>query len=90
MTALTPSQRELVRLSLLRYLDAAEGFGLGEGILLSSIRAEGFRVVDESILQKELQYLQDKGFIAVAEKTISPELRRWRITANGRDLLAQN
>ena len=90
MTPLTPSQRELVRLSLLRYLDAAEGFGLGEGILLSSIRAEGFRVVDEASLQKELQYLQDKGFVAVAEKTISPELRRWRITANGRDLLAQN
>ena len=90
MTALTPSQRELVRLSLLRYLDAAEGFGLGEGILLSSIRAEGFRVVDEAGIQKELQYLQDKGFVAVAEKTISPELRRWRITANGRDTLAQN
>ena len=82
-------QREIVRLSLLRHLDAATGAtaGLGEALLRSLIGAEGSRVTEEQ-LKAELQYLEDKGFVRPAPKQISPELKLWQITAAGRDFFA--
>ena len=38
----------------------------------------------------ELRYLTDKGFVETPPKTISPEIQTWRITAAGRDWLAQH
>ena len=85
---MTATEREQVRLSLLRYCAAADRFGLHVAFLLQAIRNEGFRVVDLAELERELEYLVEKGLVAAAEKPISPDLRTFRATAAGRDYLA--
>lgn len=82
------SQRENIRLSLLRHCDAAEQFALAAPLLLQFLRNEGFRELDAPALRAELRYLADKGLLATLPKTISPENEAWRITAAGRDFLA--
>lgn len=87
---MNPTDREQIRLSLLRYLDAAAGrrFGLTDAVLLQHIRSEGFPAGDAE-LDAEIDYLAGKGLIETAAKTISPENRAWKITSAGRDLYAQ-
>ncbi len=85
---MTPQQREQTRLSLLRYCDAAEQFGLATPLLLQFLRNEGLRSLTVAGLRAELQYLADKDLLAAIPKTISPENEAWRITAEGRDFLA--
>jgi hypothetical protein len=84
------AQREQLRLSLLRYLDrdGSAMFGLPTKRLQVNARSEGFTVTYD-IVEAELIYLQDKGLVAEISKTLSPEVRAWRVTAQGRDLLAQ-
>lgn len=84
--------REQLRLSLLRFLDArAESSpkGLGEGLLHQMARAEGRTDLAQATVRTELQYLADKGLVDVSEKVLSPENRQWRITAQGRDAYAE-
>jgi len=87
---MNPQTREQVRLSLLRYLDAAAGRrnGLAESVLRQFLISEGFTLTNEE-LAAELEYLRGKGLAAPAEKQISPENRAWVITAEGRDHYAQ-
>lgn len=82
-------QREQVRLSLLRYCESADQYGLAAGLLLQFVRNEGFRSVTAENLDAEILYLADKGFLSAVIKSISPENRAWRITAAGRDFLAE-
>jgi len=49
----------------------------------------GFPTPQDSALERELQYLEDKAQVAQVLKGISPENRAWRITAAGRDYLAE-
>ena len=85
---MTNQQREQIRLSLLRYCDAAGQFGLADALLLQFIRSEGFRGLTAAQLRAELLYLADKAFLVAVPKIISPENESWRITASGRDFLA--
>jgi hypothetical protein len=85
---LTPEQREQVRLSILRYCESADQYGLAAALLLQFLRSEGFRALSADRLRVELLYLTDKSFLAPVAKPISPENQAWRITANGRDFLA--
>lgn len=86
---MTASEREQLRWSLLRFLDAnATRFGLPTDFLLQQARAEGRLLLQRPELEAELQYLADKGLVEEALKAISPERRSWRITANGRDQYA--
>jgi hypothetical protein len=85
---MTNIQREQIRLSLLRYCEAANEFGLAEALLLQFIRSEGFRALSSAQLRAEILYLADKSFLVAAPKLISPENAAWRITAAGRDFLA--
>ena len=82
-------QLEQIRLSVLRYCDAAGQFGLAAPLLLQFVRSEGFRNLTRAQLESELAYLCDKGLLAPVPKEISPENRLWRITAAGRDFFAQ-
>lgn len=82
--------RELIRISLLRYLARAAEHGLGQTVLWTFLRAEGFRELLRPDVGAELQYLMDKGLVSSMAKDISPELAHWRITATGRDWLAKN
>jgi hypothetical protein len=86
---LTNEQREQLRLSLLRFLDANQTrFGLATAVLLQMARSEGRPDLQKGQLEAELEYLAEKGLAAEALKGISPENRNWRITANGRDYCA--
>lgn len=85
---MTTEQREQIRLSILRYCDSAQGYGLAEPLLVQFLRNEGFRRLTAAQLTTELAYLAEKGFLAIVSKAISPENKLWRITAAGRDLRA--
>ena len=86
---MNPQQREQIRLSLLRYCESADQYGLAGALLLQFLRNEGFRRLTREGLDAELLYLADKGLLIAVEKPVSPENPAWRITAAGRDLLAE-
>ena len=85
---MSPTQREQIRLSILRYCDSADQYGLAATLLLQFIRNEGLRALTSEQLRAELLYLADKSFLVSVTKPISPENPAWRITAAGRDFLA--
>jgi hypothetical protein len=86
---LSSEQREQLRLSLLGFLEANQTrFGLSAALLRQMARSEGRSQLDAETVAAELDYLADKNFIAPVDKKISPENRAWRITADGRDFLA--
>lgn len=85
---MTPATRETVRTKLLLLLAAASELGLTDESLHLQLRLAGLNVSAEES-RAETVYLADKGFVAGVSKDLSPELRRTRITAAGRDVLAQ-
>jgi hypothetical protein len=89
LMSMNPWQTEQARLSLLRYLNEAAPYGLGEPLLLQCLRCEGWIEQDRELV-RELGYLRDKGLVEPALKLISPENPTWRITAAGRDFLARS
>ena len=78
--------RELFRQNLIAQL-AANGVAMKPAALKIGAKTQGFEPTDDE-LDAELQYLADKKFVAPVDKAISPELKRWRITADGRDYAA--
>ena len=86
----TPEQREQLRLSLLRFMeDNASTRGMSAALLMQMSCSEGRSDLALNDVNFELRYLLDKKLIADVGKVISPELAAWRITAEGRDFLAQ-
>jgi len=87
---MNPTDREQFRLALLRYLDedGSLRFGLPSLRLHARARSEAFDV-DLKATDLELDYLREKGLVTELPKTLSPENRAWKLTANGRDFLAQ-
>lgn len=88
---MTPEQRETFREDILRVLDerASDRFGLGVKAVIAFLAQFGFRGASTADVTAELIYLMDKQFVAVVGKVISPENTSWRITAAGRDHIAQ-
>jgi hypothetical protein len=84
----TSATREQIRLSLLRYLDAAAegapGRGIATAVLRQHLVSEGFPISETETLAA-LEYLRGKQLVARAVRSISPELAGWLITADGRD-----
>lgn len=81
---------EIFRIDILRVLDAnPSGWGINLHVITVHLQPYGF-TPEKAELLRELQYLQDKGFATVPSKALSPENKTWRITAEGRDLLAQH
>jgi hypothetical protein len=86
----TPQDREQLRLSLLRFLDAnPTRYGLGTELLLQMARNEGRPALTKAEVEAELLYLADKDYAMEALKGVSPENKAWRLTATGRDFYAQ-
>lgn len=87
---MTSEQRELLRVGLLRLVDAADAErGITESYLLESINLMGSVRLTLAEMRDELAYLKDKQFITAAARQLSPENRRWVKTASGRDFLAE-
>jgi len=82
---LTPSQREQLRLCVLRHCLEP----MRAGLLLGYLRSEGFSRLKYVQLDLEIVYLADKQLLTSATGPVSPELKHWRTTAAGRDTLAQ-
>lgn len=80
--------RELFRVCLLQALNAQTAYALNAGVLHVQARLGGHNVTEAEVVQ-EMLYLTDKGLAVEDNKTLSPEVKRWRITANGRDFLAE-
>ena len=76
-------------MSVLRYCESAADYGLATALLRQFLQSEGFRGLTVEGLKAELIYLADKGLVAKLPKVISPENEAWRITASGRDFLAE-
>ena len=85
---MNPAELELLRIYLLQTLRAIAGSELPLSTLLRGAKLAGFRDVSDRDLLAELRYLEDKRLVATPEKSVSPEMREWRITADGRDYLA--
>lgn len=80
--------RELLRLNLLRQLDAVAPSSLRVSALHVGTFSGGFDVQVREV-EAELGYLADKGLVKLSDKAISPEIKHWQVTAAGRDLVAQ-
>jgi hypothetical protein len=86
---LTPQDTELIRIAQLRILNTVPGRALSERLVAQLISSELGQKVELDQIRGEPEYLQDKRMVEPAHKDISPELRAYRITAAGRDYLAQ-
>lgn len=84
---MNPKQRENLRILLLTALNAARPYAVAADAIRLGLSPQ-FRNLDIPELQAEIDYLVDKGFVALEGKLISPENREWKITAAGRDFLA--
>jgi hypothetical protein len=82
------ASRELFRQCLLVQLNQAAPYAVPTGLLKVAAITGGFQVSDQE-LGAELDYLQGKRLAAEDDKLISPENKRWKITADGRDYLAK-
>lgn len=90
-----PADREQVRRSIVRYLEVAAPHALTEPVLLQMLRSEGWRQLTAESLAAELDYLnqptmQRGPLVKTEPKSVSPENRVWKITADGMDWHAQN
>ncbi len=83
-------RREQIRLSALRYCEAAGWMGLRTDLVLQFLRMEGYRGLTVECVREELRYLEEKQLVERKPKLISPEIEVWQATAAGRDFLAQN
>lgn len=86
---LNPQQREQLRLSLLRFLNDTPRFARPVALLLQMARAEGRPALDAETVELEMEYLAGKKLVLESSKTLSPEVRSWKISVEGRDFLAQ-
>jgi hypothetical protein len=84
---MTTTERELFRNTLLIQLEFASKMGLPIATLVNGAKIAGFPI-DSKDAEKELDYLVDKTFAEETTRAVSPENKRWRITASGRDYLA--
>ena len=83
------NQREQLRLSLLRFLDANAGRRTSLALLTQYAKSEGRPALSGDEVKAELFYLRDKGLVAASAKVISPENPAFDITAAGRDAYAE-
>ena len=86
---ITDQNREVFRLQLLQTASYSAPMGVSISLFRTYAKTAGFPKVTEDQVAAEVQYLADKGLLVSVDKRISPENTAWRITADGRDFLAQ-
>lgn len=85
---MTSAELERLRINLLQTLRTSGYVSLPLPEIVTPATLGGF-AVNEAIVRGELVYLLDKGLVVTVQKTLSPENKRWRITAAGLDFLAE-
>lgn len=86
---MTTIERERLRIAILQQLSQVGEIGLQLNQLNVGARLAGFQDVTLPELASEIFYLIDKDLCCSVTKMLSPENKRWRITAAGRDQLAE-
>lgn len=86
---MSPAELQNLRVAVAQQLRSAGGYALPVEALSRGARLVGFPTITEAEIRAELVYLADKQLVAVDQKIVSPELKRWRLTAAGRDWLAE-
>ena len=79
--------REQIRLTIIRRLDERR-WGVPTSSIVQMIRWEGFSTVTKEDVEIEIHYLVEKGLVSEVLKSLSPENKEYRITAEGRDFRA--
>ncbi len=83
---MTPEDQELLQEKLTMLCHFAGVFGLPEDRLLRGLAKGGFEI-DGAELQRQLRYLESKGWITTVDKELRPDLRRWVTRAPGDEFL---
>ncbi len=78
----------LLRRTILAQLEAAYPATLSFATILDGLEISGFRL-DSTILEKQIAYLQEIGFVNSVCSQICPSFRRVKISAKGIDYLQQ-
>jgi hypothetical protein len=86
---MTATDRETLRHTILSAAEAAKPYGVTLALLSVAVRNIGLRSATTGDIHAEVDYLADKGFLHPEPKALSPENKSWRISASGRDYLAQ-
>ena len=83
---MNPADTDQVRVSILRYLQAAGPRGLTADVLMASLNDEGWQVsaVDTST---QTHYLMQRGLVLQRVRDVDRARPRWAITADGMDAL---
>lgn len=84
---MTAETRKMARLTLLLAALSAPR-GLAVELALVMLPGRGIAATADEI-RAEIGYLVDKGMLAPVDQKISPEQKFWRVTAEGRDHLAE-
>lgn len=87
--SMTSQARELLRIGILSALESSGAYRPTIPVLQRNLKMAGYPQATEEEIKEELLYLRDKGMAEQEKKTISPENSGWRITATGRDHLAE-
>ena len=77
---MTPEQKELLRDALVTALVLQSPLSLPVGTLQGVARAAGFRI-DAEELDREIQYLVEKGMAEKMPVKLSAGVKRWKSTA---------
>ena len=77
---------ELIRQNLLSQLEAAYPMALPIQILKQGLLLAGLHLLHHQ-LEKELEYLHDKGFLAQTSSELCPYNKRYKLSTKGIDFL---
>ena len=83
------NKNETIRHTLLLQLEAAYPVSLPQETLRQGLYLAGF-ILATNDLNKELQYLVDKGFITPIKNELCPACRRYKLSTKGIDFLDIN
>ena len=86
---MTPEQKEFYRKNIMRQLDACRVPMLGAA-LLNGLKWGGFEATDAAEMEREIEYLVEKGFVRVVADQVSAGVRRYKITAAGVEFMEAN
>lgn len=83
-------QKGALRRAVLGVLSANPArYGLRVGAIRPHLGAFGFPKVAEAEVEGAMELLAEKGMIAALEDPLSPGVRAWRITDEGRSVLEE-
>lgn len=79
-------KRDILRKCILLQLNASYPASMTPFMILQGAKINGLNISD-SDMERELEYLRDRGFLTLFRSRLSPGLKRAKISAKGIDYL---